>query len=180
MPDLSSNNRKLLLELARNSIKLYLETGDHLVYETVAPELKLFRGCFVTLRTGKDLRGCVGTFETHKPLYENVSRMAIAAAFQDSRFKPVSKAELSQVKIEISVLGELEKIESVDQIEIGRHGVYVKLGESSGTFLPEVAVEHKWSAPEFVVFCAREKAGLAPEECGRAEIYRYEVEKFKE
>ncbi len=180
MPDLSSNNRKLLLELARNSIKTYLETGDHLHYETAVPELKIPRGCFVTLRINKELRGCVGTFETHKPLYENVARISISAAFQDSRFKPLSKPELSQAKIEISVLGELEKIESVDQIEIGRHGVYVKLGEKTGTFLPEVAVERKWQAPEFVVFCAREKAGLTPEECTRAEIYRYVVEKFKE
>lgn len=180
MPDLSSNNRKLLLELARNAIKTYLETGDHLRYETPIAELKISRGCFITLRIHKELRGCVGTFETHKPLCDNVIRMSIAAAFQDPRFKALTKSELNQVKIEISVLGELEKIDSVDLIEIGRHGVYIKLGNRSGTFLPDVAVEQKWSAPEFVIFCAREKAGLSPEECARAEIYRYEVEKFKE
>lgn len=179
MPDLSLNSRSLL-QLARNAVEVYLATGQHLVFQTDLPELTAKRGCFVTLRKTGKLRGCVGTFDAHRPLYQNIIRMAPAAACQDLRFPPVTKEELPFIRIELSVLGELEKADSLEGIEIGRHGVYVKLDNRSGTFLPEVAVEQKWSVPEFVTYCARDKAGLSPEECTRAEIFRYEVQKFKE
>ncbi len=180
MPDLSLNSQQVLLELARNSIKYYLEQGDLLSFKTDLPELILKRGCFVTLRKSGSLRGCVGTFDVSQVLYQNIIRMAVSSAFQDRRFESVTKNELDQIKIEISVLGELQKVGSIDEVEIGKHGVYVKCGNKTGTFLPDVAVEQKWLAVEFVTYCAREKAGLSPEECARAEIYRYEVEKFKE
>lgn len=180
MQDLSSNSQRLLLKLAREALENYLETGDRLAFQTDWPECNLKRGCFVTLRKGGALRGCVGTFNADLPLYQNLIRMAVAAGFQDTRFPPMTKQELGQVQIEISVLGELEKVHSFNEIEIGKHGIYVKLDSRSGTFLPEVAVEQKWSVPEFVTYCAREKAGLDPEECAFAEVYRYEVEKFSE
>lgn len=180
MPALSSNSKKILLELARSAIKTYCLTGDHAAFRIEEPELQIRRGAFVTLHQAGKLRGCVGTFDHHRFLCDNVARMAVAAAFQDHRFPPVHKNELDQIRIDVSVLGELEKVNSLNEIEIGKHGVYVKLGDRTGTFLPEVAVEQKWQVPEFVTFCAREKAGLKPEECGRAEIFRYEVEKIKE
>ncbi len=180
MPDLSSNSKKSLLELARKAIGNYLETGDHLAFQTESPECNFKRGCFVTLKKNGALRGCVGTFDTQFPLSQNLIRMAIAAAFQDLRFSPIVKQELDQIRIEISVLGALEKARSLEEIEIGRHGIYVKLDSRVGTFLPEVAVEQKWTVPEFVTYCAKGKAGLDPDECARAEVYRYEVEKFSE
>jgi AmmeMemoRadiSam system protein A len=180
MPDLSSDLRRTLLQLARNSIQIYLTSGDKLNFQTDLPEFNLRRGCFITLRKAGELRGCVGTFDASEVLYKNIIRMAVAAAFQDTRFPPLGKDEFSQVKIEISVLGELEKIQSLDEIELGKHGVYIKLGHRSGTFLPEVAAEQGWSVQEFVMACAREKARLSTDEISRAEIYRYPVEKFKE
>ena len=180
MPDLSSNSKKLLLELARKAIRNYLETGNHLAFQTDSPECNLKRGCFVTLREKGALRGCVGTFDMQFFLYQNLIRMATAAAFQDVRFSPVTRQDLDQIQIEISVLGELQKVQALNEIEIGRHGIYVKLDSRSGTFLPDVAVDQKWSVPEFVTYCAREKAGLDPDECAFAEVYRYEVEKFSE
>ncbi len=180
MPALSSNSKKILLELARSSIKTYCLTGDHTAFKIEEPELQVRRGVFVTLHKDGKLRGCVGTFDDHRFLCDNVARMAVAAAFQDHRFPQVNKNEIDQLKIDVSILGQLEKVNSFQEIEIGKHGVWVKYGERSGTFLPEVAVEQKWSVPEFVTFCAREKAGLKPEECEKAEIFRYEVEKIKE
>ncbi|MBN1688281.1 MAG: AmmeMemoRadiSam system protein A [Candidatus Omnitrophica bacterium] len=180
MPDLSSNHQKVLLALARKSVQTQLESGDTFPFETQDQELMTHRGCFVTLRLRGQLRGCVGTFFSEDALYENVRRMALAAAFQDTRFDPVTKPELKDLKIEISVLGDLEKVENFNQIEIGKHGVYVKFGTRSGTYLPEVAVEQKWLPIEFIMYCAREKAGLLPEECRQAEVFRYEVDKFKE
>lgn len=180
MPDLSFDSRRQLLQLARNSIEVYLASGDHLQFETPLPELNLKRGVFITLRKSGELRGCVGTFDSREILYKNILRMSVAAAVQDSRFPPLKKEEMPQIKIEISVLGELQKVNGLEEIEIGKHGVYIKKGNRSGTFLPDVAVEQNWDATQFVMFCAREKARLSPEEISQAEIYKYEVEKFKE
>lgn len=180
MPGLSLNNQKAALQIARSAIKTFLATGDHENFLAKDPELLAKRGCFVTLMESGKLRGCVGTFDDSQPLIQNIARMAVSAAAQDSRFKPVTKEELPKIKIEISILGPLEKVKTLQAIEIGRHGILVQYKNRKGTFLPQVAVEQKWSVPEFVTYCAREKAGLAPEECAKAEIYKYEVEKLSE
>lgn len=178
MPAFTSNNREFLLATARRAIEHFLETGSTLSVPKADDELLAARGCFVTLRKQKELRGCIGTFDAVHPLIENVIRMAIAAAFKDPRFAKLQRAELQDLRIEISVLGPLEKVESLEEIEIGVHGIQVRKGLKTGTFLPDVAVEQKWSVPEFVMFCAREKAGLDPKEIAQAEISRYTVEKI--
>ncbi len=181
MPELSPKTRQELLLIAREAIQTYLSTGSHLEYPgKPSEELLLHRGCFVTLKKNGELRGCIGTFDDSDELIHNLLRMSVAAAFQDPRFPAVGKQELDQIKIEISVLGPLERIDSIDAIEIGKHGIYVKNGRRSGTYLPDVATEHHMSREEFVMHCAREKAGLSPKECMTAELYRYEVEKFSE
>ncbi len=166
--------------MAREAVARYLETGDVPAFEGEEPELNLRQGCFVTLWKKGKLRGCVGTFETGRSIGENVLRMAVASASQDTRFPPVTRQEWKEISIEISVLGDLKKIWSIEEIEIGRHGVHVQSGFRSGTYLPEVAVQQQWSREEFVTYCAREKAGLSPEECAEAEVSIYEVEKFSE
>jgi AmmeMemoRadiSam system protein A len=178
MPGLSSNSRRLLLDLAAAAIKAHLTTGEVPEFVPTEPETGRLAGCFVTLRKNGLLRGCVGTFDRARPLYDNVRRMAVAAAFQDIRFPPVNRDELKDLNIEISVLGEPFKMNTLEDLNLGRHGVLVKLGARSGTYLPEVAVDEDWSALDFVTHCAREKAGLSPEECARAEVYLYEVEKI--
>ena len=180
MPDLSSNSKKFLLKTARQSIENHFK--DVILHESAAEpdDLRAHFGCFVTLRKNRILRGCVGTFEASRSLLDNVKRMSVAAAFQDRRFPPVEKNEIPDIQLEISVLGNLEKIQVLDEIELGRHGVYVKLGDKTGTFLPDVALEQRWNVVEFVTYCAREKAGLLPEECARAEVFRYPVDKISE
>lgn len=187
MPDLSSNSRRLLLELARVAIKTALDPQNEiekkrleLLRKTLGEDAEARGGCFVTLRRDKHLRGCIGTFDRRPPVSENIVRMAPLSATEDPRFPPLTLSELEKIKIEISVLGGLEKIRRLEDIEIGRHGVMVKLGPRSGTFLPEVAVEQDWTREEFVSFCAIEKAGLQPEECSRAEVYRFETWKIAE
>ncbi len=180
MPGLSSSNKILLIRLAREAVRSRLESGDIPPVSVLEPELMQKRGCFVTLRKNGLLRGCVGTFEASRPLGENVVQMALAAAFQDSRFPPVVKNEWKDIRLEISVLGPLEKTAAWEDIQIGKHGIYVKSGARGGTYLPDVAVDQKWSREEFIINCAREKAGLSPQECAQAEIFRYEVEKILE
>lgn len=188
MPDLSSSNAERLLQLARRSIEIFLKTReapdarDLLITLGLAKvsELAEPRACFVTLRKKNELRGCVGTFETGIPLYQNVSEMTVAAASRDPRFPPVAEPELANVRLEISILGPMRLMTSLEQLEIGRHGVYVVSGQKSGTYLPEVALGQGWSVQQFIAHCALEKAGLSAEELREAQIFIYEVEKICE
>jgi len=167
-----------LLDLAFDSLRSYFRGERPEPPALAGPELVQQTGCFVTLHKDGQLRGCIGTFERQGPLYEKVQRMARAAAFQDPRFPPLAKTELASLSLDISILSEMTKAGSMDEIELGRHGIYISLGPKNGTLLPEVAVEHKMTREQFVMCCAREKAGLTPMECAQAEIYLYEVQKF--
>lgn len=175
---LSSSNQKRLLSLAFESLLSQFEGLGLPSFKSSDPELCQESGCFVTLHQKGQLRGCIGTFERQGPLYEKVPRMARAAAFQDLRFEHVSKKEVAELTLDISVLGEMKEISNLEEIEIGRHGVYVACDGKTGTLLPEVAVEHGMSREQFVLCCAQEKAGLKPEQIGRARLFIYEVFKF--
>jgi hypothetical protein len=106
--------------------------------------------------------------------------MAIAAATEDHRFPTVEKDEMSEIDLEISVLTPLKKIDSIDEIEIGRHGIYIKKGFATGTFLPQVAVETGWTREEFLGYCARNKARIGWDGWKDADIYIYEALVFSE
>jgi hypothetical protein len=134
----------------------------------------------VTLKSRGDLRGCIGRFDASEPLYEVVRAMAVAAATQDPRFEPVRPAELPGISVEISVLTPMRRISSIDELKLGTHGVYIRKGNRSGTFLPQVATETGWSKEEFLGHCARDKAGLAWDGWKDAELYVYEALVFGE
>ena len=106
--------------------------------------------------------------------------MAIAAATQDSRFSPVMEYELQDIEIEISVLTPMKKIESVEEIKLGKHGIYIKQGYRTGTFLPQVATETGWTLEEFLGHCAQDKAGIGWDGWKEAEIFVYEAKVFSE
>ena len=179
---LSDTEKENLLQIARTTIKEYLEKDKIPVVEnsliTGAMETKC--GAFVTLHKNGQLRGCIGRFVADEPLYLIVQKMAVAAATEDNRFPVVEKEELSEIDIEISVLTPLEKIESIDEIEMGRHGIYIKKGFSSGTFLPQVALETGWTKEEFLGYCSKNKAGLGWDGWKDADIYIYEALIFEE
>lgn len=179
---LSDTEKENLLQIARTTIKEYLEEVKIPVVEnsliTGAMETKC--GAFVTLHKNGQLRGCIGRFVADEPLYLIVQKMAVAAATEDNRFPVVEKEELSEIDIEISVLTPLEKIESIDEIEMGRHGIYIKKGFSSGTFLPQVALETGWTKEEFLGYCSKNKAGLGWDGWKDADIYIYEALIFEE
>jgi len=176
---LSSNNKDTLLRLSRESIASYF-TGQASLFRTDDPELLQKAGCFITLRRQGLVRGCIGTFDSDISLYQNAERMSRAAAFQDRRFSPLLREELSQIRISVSVMTEPKRVEDFNSLELGRHGVIVKHGKRSGTLLPDVALEQGWNLQQYVLFCAREKAGLKPAEIAQAEIHAYEVIKFSE
>jgi AmmeMemoRadiSam system protein A len=107
-------------------------------------------GAFVTLRSRDGtLRGCVGVLESTDPLEETVARMAVAAASSDRRFDPVREDELSDIVIEISVLGALRQVRP-EEVEVGRDGLVVREGERKGVLLPQVASERGWDRETFL------------------------------
>ena len=131
-------------------------------------------GAFVSIYNGGKLRGCIGRFESSGSLPETVSEVATSAAV-DRRFTPVSKKELDNLTIEISVLSPLKKISSPREIVLGKHGIYIKKGWSSGTFLPQVAGKYGWTVEEFLGRCSRDKAGIGWDGWKSAELYTFEA-----
>ena len=178
----SKKERRELLKIARDSIKIFLTTKKPPRIETENPKLKQKRGAFVTLRKGKALSGCIGFIEPLFPLDHAINECAISAATKDIRFPPVTVGELPKITIEISVLSPTKKVASVDEIEMGTHGVIVKKGPHNGVFLPQVATETGWSKEEFLNQLCSGKAGLPPDawKDKDTEIYIFTVEKFEE
>ena len=180
--ELGEADRLELLKLARRSIGEYLASGRKVEVDprTLSPTLKTPCGAFVTLTRNHDLRGCVGRFDASEPLYHVVQEMAVAAATEDYRFTPVTEAEMKGLDLEVSVLTPLRRIESPDQFELGTHGIYIRKGNRSGTFLPQVAKETGWTKEEFLGHCAQDKAGIGWDGWKDAELYVYEAIVFGE
>jgi hypothetical protein len=149
---LSEQEKSEMLALARNSVEHVVREGEAYeppVYESEA--LNQQRGAFVTLREKNGaLRGCVGYTSAIKPLYITVRDTAILATMHDSRFTPVSVAELPNLTYEISVLSPLRRVTDVEQIRIGEHGLLIKNGGREGLLLPQVPVEQDWDRRTFL------------------------------
>ena len=175
---LSDGDKKKLKEIALQSIKDSLDGKSVSVRDSLLqdyPMLSKKCGAFVSLHKHGHLRGCIGHFGEDTPLYEIVAEMARAAAFEDPRFMPVSREELDAIDIEISVLTPMRRIQSLDEFELHRHGIYIRKGYRSGTFLPQVADEVNWTKEEFVGHCSQDKAGLGWNGWKDAELYVYEA-----
>jgi uncharacterized protein (TIGR00296 family) len=190
--DLSLEEGKLLIQLARNTVKTYLETGKAPKPPQNVPK-KLFENCgvFVTISTLKhgkqDLRGCIGYPYPTNPLIEAVIDNAVNAATQDPRFEPLSLKELDHVVFEVSVLTppELVKVENpkdyVKQIKVGEHGLIMEKGFSKGLLLPQVPGELGWSEEEFLCQCCV-KAGLMFDSwlTTNTKVYKFKAIVFEE
>lgn len=171
-----------LLRIARKTLDTYLTNNELPEYNKrkLTGNMMASAGAFVTLTKNKHLRGCIGNFVSEQPLYLTVQDMAVAAATHDPRFAPVNVQELSGLEIEISVLTPLRKISSADEFELGKHGIYIRKGNRSGTFLPQVANETNWTKEEFLGHCSRDKAQIGWDGWKTAELYVYEALVFSE
>ncbi len=160
--ELTGAEKEYLRAQVKDSIKARLE-GQQLPSDIPESEtLKEKRGGFVTLKKNGNLRGCIGYIEACKPLYQTIREMAQAAAFADPRFPEVAKKEWPELEIEISVLTPLREIDDPEIIEVGRHGLLIRLDGYSGLLLPQVPVEYGWTREEFLAHTCQ-KAGLAPD-----------------
>ncbi|MCP4312711.1 MAG: AmmeMemoRadiSam system protein A [Bacteroidetes bacterium] len=176
----SAEHKQILIAIARDEIHSHLlPGGKHKTTDREIPaELKTKCGAFVSLYVDGKLRGCIGTFSEDDPLFRNIRGMALSAALHDSRFTPIGAEETDQMKIEISVLSPRKSIEGPDEIEIGRHGIYIQQGMKRGTLLPQVAVSQQWNVIEFLENCSRYKAGIGIDGWRSAELYTYEATVF--
>ncbi|MCS7135091.1 MAG: AmmeMemoRadiSam system protein A [Candidatus Aenigmarchaeota archaeon] len=187
MNEYSEEDKLFLLNLARKSIEYFMEKRELLTIdaEKIKNKLKEKKAVFVTLEKHGLLRGCIGVLQAVEPLYLAVIKNAVAAAFYDTRFFPLSEGELKHIKIEISILTKPEKIdyknveELLKKIKVG-DGIIIKLGKRSATFLPQVW--EKLSSKEIFLSELCLKAGLSSDEWrkGKLEVYRYKVVCFKE
>ena len=179
---LNNKDKKEILELAKNSVELFVKNKKVLEFESSNPILNQNIGAFVTLKKQGQLRGCIGQYTpTDIPLYKVITQMAVAAASEDKRFYPVAEDELDQLKYEISVLSALEKVDNWQDVEIGKHGVQIRSGISSGVFLPQVAKDNFWDLETFLSRLCLQKLGLA-QDCYKQEdieIYTFTAQVFE-
>jgi len=167
--------KKKLFDIAKKSIESRFTDNKYVLDERSMPDdLKKPMGAFVTLKINGALRGCIGRFFSEEPLYNVVSESAISSAFEDPRFSPLTKDEYKVTNIEITVIGPLKKINNINEIVLGKHGIYIKKGLRAGTMLPQVATENGWSLEEFLGYTSRDKAGLGWDGWKDAEISIYE------
>jgi AmmeMemoRadiSam system protein A len=172
----TDKEKEQLITLARDNIRslLYDMKRISVSKETLPDIFKTPLGAFVTLKIRGSLRGCIGRFISSEPLYQVVLESSENSAFDDPRFSPLTKEELPKTDIEITVLGPMKKISSIKEIVLGRHGIYIKKDNRSGTMLPQVATENHWSLEEFLGYTSRDKAGIGWEGWKDAEIFIYE------
>lgn len=189
-PPVPKGIKKELLGIARKSIENRLKSPDRdriggaggvefpLSEE---PALNLPGAVFVTLTLKEKLKGCIGTLQAESILQDAVAHFAVSAAFDDPRFAPLTSSELAGTKIEISVLSPLKRVANPDEIKPGMHGVFIKRGSMTGTYLPQVW-EHFENREDFLNSLCAEKAGLDAGAWKKpsTELYTYTVEAFKE
>ena len=156
---LSDQDKRTLHQIAKAVIENKARGKAVPDFKIDSPVLKEIRGAFVTLNKKGQLRGCIGYLEGRGPLHKTVEEMAEAAAFRDPRFPSVKEKEIPDLEIEISVLTPLKRITDVLEIEVGKHGIYIKKGWSSGLLLPQVATEYGWDRQSFLEHTCN-KAGL--------------------
>jgi AmmeMemoRadiSam system protein B/AmmeMemoRadiSam system protein A len=174
---LTDNDKNTLLDLAQKTLNAFLyENKIPPVDENCLSEVLLSKnGVFVSLHHTHTLRGCIGCFQSNDVLYKLIQKMVIAAASNDTRFTPVKSHELEHISIEISVLTPMIHINSKDEIEIGKHGIYIKKGNKHGTLLPQVATNNNWNIDEFLGYCSKNKAGIGWDGWKMADVYTYEA-----
>lgn len=159
-PAFSRSDQEQLLGVAREAIAAACAGREAASSEALPEALEVRAGAFVTLYQAGSLRGCVGTFDTSMAVAEVVRNMAVAAALRDHRFNAVEADEVDSLRLSISVLSPPRPVTSLDEIEVGLHGLVVTKGYRRGVLLMKVAVEHGWDREAFLsATCV--KAGLA-------------------
>jgi hypothetical protein len=179
--ELNTHEQQTLLAIARQAIIHGVQTGQEYIEPREEKALNQRNGCFVTIKQNGQLRGCIGNFQSELPLFKEVAQMAQASATKDPRFYPLKEIDLNNFKLEISVLTPLQKVEDIEEIEVGKHGIYIEKSFYRGVLLPQVALEHNWNRLTFLQQTCL-KAGLPTDawKADDADIYVFSAQVFGE
>lgn len=177
--ELTQKEKAALLDIVKRTIAGKVNNQNIPKITADSATLQEKRGAFVTLKKRGHLRGCIGYIKAVKPLWETVQEMAVAAAFHDPRFPSLQAEELKDLSLEISVLSPLQRVKDINEIEVGKHGLYIVRGYNSGLLLPQVAVEYGWDRETFLRETCH-KAGLPSEDWQdkETEIYIFSADYF--
>jgi AmmeMemoRadiSam system protein A len=180
-------DNQLIKDIAWSAIKSTLKEGELISkYEVVKkyPEFVLPKATFITLKKNGNLRGCIGSLAAHTEFYNDLAINAQKAAFKDPRFKPVTKEELDEIELEVSILTDAVLVKYEDKkdlqskVKVGEDGIILKLDGKQATFLPQVWEDLKDFDTFFAHLC--QKAGLEVSCVNRKpEIYKYQAIKIK-
>ncbi|HTY10100.1 MAG TPA: AmmeMemoRadiSam system protein A [Bacteroidota bacterium] len=180
---LSPAEKRELLDIAWKSVRRTVQGNAHgpikAPRQSINTESMLWQpaGAFVSLYRHGELRGCLGLIVSEAPLAETVSQLAGRTATEDPRFPAVTPGELDGLRIEISILSPLKEISAIEEIQVGKHGLFIVAGMYRGLLLPQVAVKHRWNVTRFLEETCI-KAGLPPDQWKHAEtaIYTFTAE----
>ncbi len=165
-PGLTDKEKQTLFAIAEDTLKWCVGGSKQAFsfdkYE-LTDKLKAPTGTFVTLKIQGRLRGCIGSLVPREPLYRSVHSNAINASTRDFRFRPVTPGELARIDVHISILSPIVEIPSLDKFQLGAHGIIVEKGRHCAVYLPEVAVEQKWTKEE-TLSSLSQKAGMGPQD----------------
>jgi len=177
---LSEGAREELLRLARQTVEQFLETQTFPSLQSDDLALLQPLGAYVTYKEDGALRGCLGRIEADRPAYQNVQYAAVVAAVLDSRFPAIAPEELQNLSLEVTLLQPLEPVAGPEEIELGRHGILMRVGDGhSALFLPQVPLDEDWDLEATLIQLSR-KAGLADDgwQDKDARFYVFEGEWF--
>lgn len=172
---------KDLVRLARETLEKYFEGSTPEISDRLKRKYSDKAGIFVTLFHFKEQRGCIGFAEPMFPIWEGVVNASLGAAFNDPRHMPLSREELEECKIEVSIIEKPTPVKSIDEIEIGKHGLIVQKEHRTGLVLPEILTEYQTNAREALEMACR-NAGL-PQDCWKEKetlVLKFTTEKVKE
>lgn len=177
---LSDSHKQILLTFARETIQQFLAEESLPLSKHADPALNRKQGAFVTLLKEEKLRGCVGHIKDDLPLHEVVGLMALQAAFNDHRFPSMTTDELPEIEIEISILTPFKKIKHIEEIELGKDGVSLTIGDHHAVFLPQVPLKMGWDREQLLDRLAN-KMGLQEKSWKRkSKVFIFQTETFKE
>ena len=178
---LNESDRDALLRLARKTLEAHFADESAPVCPASHKSLTEQKGAFVSLHRGAELRGCIGQLYPDRELSKVVQHCVLSAAMEDMRFVPVAQDEVGDLSIEISVLSPFRRVQNIDEIEVGRHGLYVVQGGFRGLLLPQVATQYRWDRKRFLEQTCL-KAGLSKSawQDPQTVTYTFEAEVFSD
>jgi AmmeMemoRadiSam system protein A len=178
---LTPAQKEFLLRAARSAMEAAVRNEAPPPHDTPDALLLSHSAAFVTLTISGELRGCIGYFEPIHPLIDTVTGAAVKAALDDHRFPPVRADELPRIRVEISILSRKVPVTAIEEIVVGRDGLYIETDAARGLLLPQVATEYRWDPERFLQHTFR-KCGLPPARIGAPgiSVYRFTADVFSE